>query len=145
MILNLKTPLRLVGIPGIKGLPLAGVAEPGALPVGLTSESSTSYVHWVMLRFRIRHSFSRQRQLRLIRSAFCSLELDEIQADTHTSRMQVNKRGAVIHAEVWDTVHPKQFLVGAALALVAYCSGDCTVHMGCCGSCALETCIRRQL
>ena len=28
--------------------------------------------------------------------------------------MQVNKRGAVVHAEVWDMVHPKQFLVGAA-------------------------------
>ena len=63
---------------------------------------------------------------------------------THTSRMQVNKRGAVIHAEVWDTVHPKQFLVGAALALGAYCSGACTVHVGCCGSCALYTCIRQQ-
>ena len=58
---------------------------------------------------------------------------------TQTPRMQVNKRGAVIHAEVWDTVHPKQFLVCAALAvrLLLWCWRSCM--RGGCGRCALPS------
>ena len=62
---------------------------------------------------------------------------------THTSRMQVNKRGEVIHAEVWDTVHPKQFLVSTALA-GRLLSWRLLVHAGHCGSCVLCTCITRR-